>query len=88
MKRTAHRILLAAAIAVGVPSAALAQSADVTLKITPEDLKIIAKALDAPKIRAQAQPLVIKLQSQIDAQFPAGPGATELPLPAIRGRDR
>jgi hypothetical protein len=82
------RHFLAAALAVGISSAALAQSADVALKVTPAELKVIAKALDAPRIRAQAQPLVIKLQSQIDAAIAAGPYATELPLPAIRGLDR
>jgi hypothetical protein len=83
-----HAIFFAAALAVGISSAALAQTADVALRVSPAELKVIAKALDAPKIRARSQPLVIKLQEQINAQFPAGPDVTELPLPAIRGRDR
>ena len=75
-------------LALCVAGPAFAQAAAISLKITPADLKVIAKALDAPKIRARMQPLVVKLQGQVDSQFPAGPYATELPLPAIRGRDR
>jgi len=67
-------------------SSAFAQ--DITLTVNAAELKVIAQALDAPKIRAQTQSLVIKLQSQINAQFPPGPLTTELPLPRIQGRDR
>jgi hypothetical protein len=80
------RFLIVALCLLSAP--ALAQTADVAFTVTPAELKIIANALDAPKMRAQTQPLVIKLQEQVDLQFPAGPYATELPLPAIRGLDR
>jgi hypothetical protein len=64
---------------------ALAQDApDSTLTLKPAELKVIAKAM-AARPTPQTLPLVIKLQAQINAQFPPGPGPTDLPLPAIEG---
>ena len=60
---------------------------EVTLKVSPAELKVIAQAM-AEKPAPETLPLVVKLQAQIDKQFPPGPLATELPLPAIQGRDQ
>lgn len=59
----------------------------ITLNLTSAELKIIAKAM-AANPEAGTADLVVKLQTQIDAQYPPGPLATELPLPAIQGRDQ
>jgi hypothetical protein len=66
-------------------TAATAFAQDITLSVTPAELKVIARAM-AAKPQPQTLPLVVKLQAQIDAQFPPAQGPTELPLPAIQGR--
>lgn len=60
---------------------------EITLRVSPAELKIIAHAM-ATHPAPQTVALVVKLQAQVDTQFPPGPYATELPLPAISGRDR
>jgi hypothetical protein len=71
-----------------IASHALAQDApEITLRVNPAELKVIATAM-AAKPNSQTLPLVVKLQAQINAQFPPGPLATELPLPAIAGASR
>lgn len=89
-KTAAFRILIAASLWLSACAAALAQTApvpDITLHVTPAELKIIAVAM-AAQPTPQTGPLVVKLQGQIEKQFPPGPLATELPLPAIAGRDQ
>jgi hypothetical protein len=78
---------LAIAVWLSAASAFAQDPAEVTLKVSAAELKVIAEALD-DKPTPQTLPLVVKLQAQIDAQFPPGPFATELPLPAILGRDQ
>jgi hypothetical protein len=77
--------LLAAVLWLTATASAFAQ--DVKLEVSPAELKIIANAMAAHP-SSQTQALILKLQAQIDAQFPPGPFATDLPLPAIVGRDR
>jgi hypothetical protein len=84
-RKTARRIGFAAALWLAGIASAFAQ--DVTLTLSPDELKVIARAMAATP-EPQTLPLVIKLQAQIDAQFPPGPLATELPLPAISGAAR
>jgi hypothetical protein len=48
--KTRIRFVTAAALLL---SAAPAAAQDIALKVTPAELKVIAKALDGPKIRAQ-----------------------------------
>jgi hypothetical protein len=60
---------------------------DITLKVSPAELKIIANAM-AARPDTQTLALTAKLQAQIDVQFPPGPYSTPLPLPAIEGTVR
>lgn len=86
-KTAAFRILIAASLWLSTWAGAFAQTPDITLHVTPAELKIIAVAM-AAQPTPQTTPLVVKLQAQIEKQFPPGPLATELPLPAIAGRDQ
>lgn len=87
-KLLAFCVVLAGCCSSGVALAgAQERQPEIVLRLTPLELKVIARAMAAHS-EAETQPLVVKLQAQINTQFPPGPWATELPLPTIEGTSR
>jgi hypothetical protein len=76
--------LLAAGLSLWAAPAFAQGAPEITLKVGPAELKIIANAM-AARPDTQTLALTAKLQNQIDLQFPPGPYSTLLPLPAIEG---